>query len=173
MLDLIDTIQKKMAKQRIQTALNIVEQEYNNTILRINEMEDSLKTLREMGIYDYKEQVKAFSKEYAKAIAKNDIKEKENLEKLFVQLQKYGGAYQTWSENLRKYRAKFAVIKAKYDQMLIDAQYVLPLKYVVQSAIPDNKKARPQYLLIVLICFLSSEILLFTYYIVQSKSNLL
>lgn len=50
MLDLIDTIQKKMAKQRIQTALNIVEQEYNNTILRINEMEDSLKTLREMGI---------------------------------------------------------------------------------------------------------------------------
>jgi len=172
MLALIDTIQKKMAKQRIQTALNIVEQEYNNTILRINEMEDSLKTLREMGIYDYKEQVKAFSKEYAKAIAKNDIKEKENLEKLFIQLQKYGGAYQTWSENLRKYRAKFAVIKAKYDQMLIDAQYVLPLKYVVQSAIPDNKKARPQYLLIVLICFLSSEILLFTYYIVQSKSNL-
>jgi len=173
MLALIDTIQKKMAKQRIQTALNIVEQEYNNTILRINEMEDSLKTLREMGIYDYKEQVKAFSKEYAKAIAKNDIKEKENLEKLFVQLQKYGGSYQTWSENLRKYRSKFAVIKAKYDQMLIDAQYVLPLKYVVQSAIPDNKKARPQYLLIVLICFLSSEILLFTYYIVQSKSNLL
>jgi tyrosine-protein kinase Etk/Wzc len=171
MLALIDTIQKKMAKQRIQTALNIVEQEYNNTILRINEMEDSLKTLREMGIYDYKEQVKAFSKEYAKAIAKNDIKEKENLEKLFVQLQKYGGAYQTWSENLRKYRAKFAVIKAKYDQMLIDAQYVLPLKYVVQSAIPNNKKARPQYLLIILICFLSSEILLFTYYIVQSKSN--
>jgi len=171
MLALIDTIQKKMTKQRIQTALNIVEREYNNTILRINEMEDSLKTLREMGIYDYKEQVKAFSKEYAKAIAKNDIKEKENLEKLFVQLQKYGGAYQTWSENLRKYRAKFAVIKAKYDQMLIDAQYVLPLKYVVQSAIPNNKKARPQYLLIILICFLSSEILLFTYYIVQSKSN--
>jgi len=173
MLALIDTIQKKMAKQRIQTALKIVEQEYNNTIIRINEMEDSLKSLREMGIYDYKEQVKAFSKEYAKAIAKNDIKEKENLEKLFVKLQNYGGAYQTWSENLRKYRAKFAVIKAKYDQMLIDAQCVLPLKYIVQSAYPNNKKARPQYYLIILICFFSSEILLFTYYIVQSKSNFL
>lgn len=167
--ELIDTIQKEMSKERISTALNIVKQEYENTIQRINEMEDSLNTLRALGIYDYKEQVKAFSKEYAKAIAKNDMQQKEKLENIFSNLQKYGGAYNTWSENLRKYRAKFAVIKYKYDQMLIDAQHVLPLKYTVQKAMADNKKARPVRWLIVLICFLGTEILIFSYYLFQSK----
>ncbi len=168
--ELIDTIQKNMSAERIKVALNIVKQEYLTTIQRINEMEDSLKILRTLGLYDYKEQVKAFSKEYAKAVAKNDLKAKELLEKQYETLQKYGGAYNTWSENLRKYRAKFAVIKSKYDQMLIDANHVLPLKYTIQKALPDNKKARPVRWLITLLCFLSSEIIIFIYYLTKFKS---
>jgi hypothetical protein len=155
----------------VKKALEIVKQEYDQTILKINEMEDSLNTLRKMGIFDYKEQVKAFSKEYAKAIAKNDLRQKEALEQFFSNLQRYGGAYNTWSENLRKYRAKFAVIKSKYDQMIVDANNVLPLSFVVQKALPDNKKARPVRWLVVLICLLSTELLLFSYFIYQSKNN--
>lgn len=170
-VELIDTIQKNMTQHRIQAALNIVKKEYELTIQKINEMEDSLNALRKLGIYDYKEQVKALSKEYAKTVIKNDSKGKENLEKMFEILQKYGGAYHTWSENLRKYRAKFAVIKYKYDQMMVDAQNVLPLKYVVQKAIVDNKKARPIRWLIILICFISSEIILLSYFIFQSKKS--
>ncbi len=169
-VELIDTVQKNMNAERVKTALMIVKNEYDNTISRINEMEDSLNTLRKLGIYDYKEQIKAFSKEYAKAIAKGNIKEKENVEQVFNLLQKYGGAYNTWSENLRKYRAKFAVIKAKYDQMLVDANHVLPLKFTVQKAVPNNKKARPIRWLIVLISFVSTQVLVFTYFIYQSKS---
>ncbi len=171
LIELIDTVQKNMIQERVKTALELVKQEYENTIQRINTMEDSLKFLRELGIYDYKEQVKAFSKEYAKVIAKNNLKEKENMDKLFEKFQKYGGAYNTWSENLRKYRAKFAVIKYKYDQMLVDANNVLPLKFVVQKALVDNKKARPIRWLVVFICFLATEILLFSYFLVQHKSN--
>lgn len=167
----IDTIQKNMTAERINSALQIVKKEYEQTIQHINQMEDSLNTLRSLGIYDYKEQVKAFSKEYAKALAKNNLKEKKQIEKLFETLQRYGGAYNTWSENLRKYRAKFAVIKYKYDQMLIDATYVLPLKYTIQKGIPNNKKARPIPWLIVLITVLSSEILVLTYYLIQSKKH--
>ncbi|HPQ08371.1 MAG TPA: hypothetical protein PK995_04020 [Bacteroidia bacterium] len=170
-VELIDTVQKNMSYERVKKALDIVKQEYDQTILKINEMEDSLNTLRKMGIYDYKEQVKAFSKEYAKAIAKNDLRQKEALEQFFSNLQKYGGAYNTWSENLRKYRAKFAVIKSKYDQMIVDANNVLPLSFVVQKALPDNKKARPVRWLVVLICLLSTELLLFSYFIYQSKNN--
>ncbi|GAB4450358.1 MAG: hypothetical protein OHK0036_08870 [Bacteroidia bacterium] len=169
-VELIDTVQKNMNAERVKTALMIVKNEYDNTISRINEMEDSLNTLRKLGIYDYKEQVKAFSKEYAKAIAKGNLKEKENVEQLFTILQKYGGAYNTWSENLRKYRAKFAVIKAKYDQMLIDANHVIPLKFTVQKAVSNNKKARPIRWLIVLISFVSTQVLVFAYFIYQSKS---
>ncbi|MCX7728597.1 MAG: hypothetical protein N2203_03915 [Bacteroidia bacterium] len=170
-VNLIDTIQKNMAQNRIQTALDIVKTEYENTLKNINEMEDSLNTLRQLGIFDYKEQVKAYSKEYAKAILKNDTEKKEKLEKLFSNLQKYGGAYNTWSENLRKYRAKFAVIKYKYDQMLIDSKKILPLKYIVQKAYPDNKKARPIRWLIVLLSLLSTELLTFTYFLFQIKSK--
>lgn len=170
-VELIDTIQKNMTQERVNAALKIVKQEYENTIQRINEMEDSLKSLRKLGIYDYKEQIKAFSKQYAKSIAKNNPKEIENMNKLFENLQKYGGAYNTWSENLRKYRAKFAVIKYKYDQMLVDANNILPLKYVVQKALTDNKKARPVRWLIILITFLSTEIILLSYFIIKSKPS--
>ncbi len=168
-VELIDSIQKNMSAQRIKTALNIVGQEYENTIQRINEMEDSLNVLRKLGIYDYKEQVKAFAKQYAKAIAKNDRIEQKSLEKLLENLQKYGGAYNTWSENLRKYRAKFTVIKYKYDQMMVDANNVLPLKYVIQKAIPNTKKSRPVRWLVILICFLASEIILFSFLIIKHK----
>lgn len=172
-VELIDTIQKNMTRERINVALQIVKQEYENTIQRINEMEDSLNSLRKLGIYDYKEQIKAFSKQYAKSIAKDNPKEINNMHQLFENLQKYGGAYNTWSENLRKYRAKFAVIKYKYDQMLIDANTTLPLKYVVQKALVDNKKARPIRWLVVLICFLSTELLVLSYFIFKSKTTLL
>ncbi|GAB4207849.1 MAG: hypothetical protein Fur0023_18990 [Bacteroidia bacterium] len=171
LVELIDTVQKNMSKDRIQAALNIVKNEYNKTIQRIKEMEDSLNTLRALGIYDYKEQVKAFSKEYAKALTKNDLQQKARLESFFTILQKYGGAYNTWSENLRKYRAKFAVIKSKYDQMMIDADHVLPLKYTVQKAYPDNKKAKPVRWLIILIFFISAELIIFAYYLFQFKSQ--
>jgi len=172
-VELIDTIQKNMSYERIKKALEIVKHEYEQTIVRINEMEDSLNTLRKMGIYDYKEQIKAFSKEYAKAIAKNDWRQKEALEKFLSILQKYGGAYNTWSENLRKYRLKFAVIKSKYDQMIVDANNVLPLSFVVQKAFPDNKKARPVRWLVVLTFLFSTELLLLSYFIYQSKRKTL
>lgn len=168
-VELIDTIQKNMSKERIRAALDIVKKEYQNTIQKINEMEDSLNKLRKLGIYDYKEQVKALSREYAKAIVKNDIHQKERLEALFTSLEKYGGAYNNWSENLRKYRAKFAVIKYKYDQVLIDANNVLPLKYVVQKAYANNKKARPVRWLIILICFIATELFIMSYYLLKSK----
>jgi len=171
LVELIDTVQKNMSKDRIQVALTIVMNEYNNTIQRIKEMEDSLNTLRTLGIYDYKEQVKAFSKQYAKAIAKNDRQQKAQLESFFNILQKYGGAFNTWSENLRKYRAKFAVIKNKYDQMIIDANNVLPLKYVIQKAYPDNKKVKPVRWFIILISFISAELVVFAYYLFQFKSQ--
>ena len=170
LIELIDTVQKQMISHRTQIALNIVKREYDSTIHRINIMEDSLNKLRTIGIFDYKEQVKAYAKEYAKAIAKNDLKQKENIEKILQKLEKYGGAYNTWSENLRKYRAKFAVIKYKYDQMLIDANNILPLKYIAQNPYVNNKKTRPITWLIILICFISTEIIILSYYLIKTKN---
>ncbi len=171
-VQLIDSVQKEMTTERTETALKVIKEEYTNTIARINELEDSLQSLRKLGVYDYEAQVKAISKEYAKVTAKNDLRGKEELDKLYDILKKHGGAYQTWSENLRKYRLKFATIKFKYDQALVDNQYVLPLKYTVQKAIADNKKARPIRWLVVLLCFASSEILILSYIIISSKNKM-
>lgn len=170
-VEMIDSVQKQMSKERIQVALDIVKREYDSTIARINTMEDSLNALRKLGVLEYKEQVKAFSKEYAKCIAKGDIKGKQNMEAAIYTLEKFGGAYNNVNEELRKYRAKFAVIKNKYDQMLIDANYVLPLKYQVQKAIPNNKKARPSKWLITIICFLSVEIIIFSFYLIFNQNQ--
>ncbi|MBK7817484.1 MAG: hypothetical protein IPJ60_07895 [Sphingobacteriaceae bacterium] len=74
------------------------------------------------------------------------------------------------SENLRKYRFKFPVIKAKYDEALVNKDKYIPFLQIVEKGVPDEFKARPIKTLIVLITLLSTFIL--TFIILMFKENI-
>lgn len=155
-VDLADSVKTRMTKEVADKALAIVADEYASTIKRMNELEDSLQTLRQLGVLDYKEQVQAYSKSYAKAVEKGDNAAMKRLESKMDTLKKYGGAYQHINENLKKYRFKYPVIKGKYDEALVNSQKSLPFKFVVDRATPNEKKAKPVRWLIVTISTLSA-----------------
>lgn len=157
--DCVDLIKEGMTKDVAQKAYNVIKEEYENTIMRMNELEDSLQTLRQFGILDYKNDVESYTKSYAKALEKGNSNGAKLLEEKLDILKKYGGAYNQVSENLRKYRFKFPVIKAKYDESQVNLNKSLPFKFVVDKATPNEYKARPVRWLIIFVSTVSAFLL--------------
>jgi hypothetical protein len=169
--DYVDSIKNTMTREVAASAFNIVKDEYERTITRMNQLEDSLQILRQMGILDYKTDVESYTRSYAKALEKGNTASIKALEEKLNLLKKYGGAYFQISENLRKYRFKFPVIKAKYDEAEINMKNSLPFKFVVDKATPNEYKARPVRWLIVLISTLSAFILCVIFLAISEKIN--
>lgn len=169
--DYCDTVKHEMTKTITAGVLKIVKEEYDNTLLRMKELEDSLNVLRKLGVLHYKEQVKAYTKSYAKALEKNDAGAIKRLEAKLDTLKKYGSAYQNIHDNLEKYSFKYPDIKAKYDEALVNYNTSLPIKFVVEKAKPNEYKAKPNRLLILSITVIASNLLGFLFLLFREKFN--
>ena len=158
-----DTVKFKMTRQVAEQALNITKEEYENTITRINELEDSLQVIKELGVLDNKAEIDAYSRSMAKAIEKGNESAQKKLQEKLDLLKKYGTAYDNVFSNLKKYRLKYPIIKNKYDEALVNFNKPLPSKFIVDKAIADECKARPMRWLLVLISTISAALLAFLY----------
>lgn len=166
-----DTIKREMTKEVAGKVLNIVKEEYENTLLRMKELEDSLFVLRKLGVLHYKEQVKAYSKSYAKAIEKNDAGAIKRLEAKLDTLKKYGSAYQNVHDNLEKYSFKYPDIKGKYDEALVNYNTSMPIKFVVEKAKPNNYKEKPKRLIIISLALIANNFLALLIMLIKEKFN--
>ena len=99
------------------------------------------------------------SKSGTKALEKGNSQGIKQLEAKLDTLKKYGGAYLQVSENLRKYRFKFPVIKSKYDDALVNKDKVLPFMFVVEKAKPNEFKAKPRRFIILAIGVMAANLL--------------
>ncbi|MDP1800628.1 MAG: Wzz/FepE/Etk N-terminal domain-containing protein [Bacteroidota bacterium] len=169
--DYCDTVKHEMTKAVTAGVVKIVKDEYENTLLRMKELEDSLMKLRKLGVLHYKEQVKAYSKSYARALEKNDAGAIKRLEEKLDTLKKYGSAYQNVHDNLEKYSFKYPDIKAKYDEALVNYNTSLPIKFVVEKAKPNEYKAKPNRLLILSVTIIASNLLGFLILLFREKFN--
>ena len=124
-----------------------------------NGISDYCQVLRNLGVLHYKEQVKAYSKSYAKAIEKNDVEAMKRLNITLDILKKYGGAYENIHDNLEKYGAKYPDIKMKYDEALVNYNKIIPAKFVVEKARPNEFKAKPKRLIIIAISVIACNLI--------------
>jgi hypothetical protein len=120
-------------------------------------------------VLHYKEQVKAYSKSHAKALEKNDVAALKRLETKLDTLKKYGSAYQNTKDNLDKYSAKYPDIKMKYDEALVNYNSIIPLKFVVEKAIPNEFKARPKRMVLMAICILAANLFGLFYLLIRER----
>lgn len=168
-----DSVKFKMTKEVAKQALDITEKEYKSTISRINELEDSLQSIKELGVLDNKSEIEAYSKSMAKAIEKgNESAQKKLQEKLDV-LKKYGTAYDAVYADLKKYRLKYPIIKNKYDEAMVNYNSPMPSKFVVDKAIGNEKKAKPIRSLIVIISSVSAFLIALMYLLFLERLSLL
>ncbi|MCD4729856.1 MAG: hypothetical protein K8R74_04595 [Bacteroidales bacterium] len=157
--ELMDSTKNTMQKERAIRAFKIVEAEYLELIAEVQQMEDSLTKLRELGVHDYESQAEMINQQLAIELAKGNRSGVKALEDKLEVLAKYGGPYVSIRDALEHEKKQLSEVKAKYEEAKIDATEVLPQKFIVNSAYEAEKKSYPIRWIIVVISTISAFIL--------------
>lgn len=148
---LFDSTKAQMQRERAVKAFRIVESEYEKLKQEIQIMEDSLTALRALGVFDYESQSEMINQQLAKEIANNNRAGIKALEEKLDILALYGGPYVSLRNQLEHEKKQLSLIKSKYEEAKVDAEQVLPQKFVVNTAYKAEKKSYPIRWLIVLV----------------------
>lgn len=157
--ELLDSTKNSMQKERAMKAFKIVEAEYLKLKFEVQEMEDSLTKLREFGVHDYETQAEMINQQLAIELAQGNKAGIKALDDKLAMLAKYGGPYVSLRDALEYEKKQLSEIKAKYEEAKIDANEVLPQKFIVNNAYVAEKKSYPIRWIIVLISTLSAFLL--------------
>lgn len=156
---LVDSVKNRMQKERAYKAMSIAEAEYTEMKAYVKELEDSLNTLRGMGVNDYESMSERFNEAYAKAILEGKTAAAEKLAVQLKILSQFGGAYVSIRDMLEHEKEQLSHLRAKYQEAKVDAEQTLPHKFIVNNAFPAEKKSYPIRWLIVLVSTVSTFIL--------------
>ncbi len=154
--DLVDSTKNSMQRERAMKGFKIVEKEYLQLQSEIAGMEDSLKKIREKGVFDYETQSEMMNQQLAIEIAKGNQRGIDALNKKLDILAEYGGAYVSIRDQLEHEKKQLSYLKARYEEAKVDATENLPQKFVVETAFKAEKKSYPIRWAIVVISVLST-----------------
>ena len=169
--EIFDSIMNQMQKEVATEAFRIVEQEYNTLVSEMNMLEDSLNTLRKLGVFDYESQVEMLSRQYAVELGSGNTQGMKNIQEQLDILAEYGGASYAINERLDNDRLQLSLVKSKYEEAKVDATEFIPHKFVVNSASQPERKSYPMRWAIVLITVLSTFLLLIFCIIFYDRSK--
>jgi len=156
---LLDSTKNSMQKERAIKGYKIVETEYKRSQEEILQMEDSLTSLRKLGVNDYETQAEAYNTQLAIALAHNNATGARALEAKLENLSQYGGAYVSIRDALEYEKKQLSALKSKYEEAKVDAEQELPCKFIVNSAYKAEKKSYPVRWLIVVVSTFSALLL--------------
>lgn len=154
--ELLDSTKNTMQHERAFKGFKIVEKEYLSLQNEIANLEDSLRKIRELGVFDYETQSEMMNQQLAIEIARGNQRGIDALNKKLDVLAKYGGAYVSIRDQLEHEKKQLSYLKARYEEAKVDATENLPQKFVVESAYKAEKKSYPIRWVIVLVSVIST-----------------
>ena len=158
--EIFDSTMNQIQKEVAVKAFQLVEEEYNSLWNEMHQLEDSLNTLRKLGVFDYESQVEMLSRQLAVELGKGNAQGIRNIQEQLDILAEYGGASYAINERLDNDRLQLSLVKSKYEEAKMDATQYVPRKFVVTSAFQAERKSYPVRWLIVVITVLSTFLLL-------------
>ena len=171
-----DSVMTSMHKERAIKAFIIVENEFNNLNDEIQILQDSLKTLEKLGVFDFETQSEVLNRAYSTAILSNNNVAAKKLQKKLDILAEYGSAHVAVSNLLEYELLRFSELKGKYSEAKVNIDQDLPYKFIVSRAYPAERQSYPIRWVIILVSTLSvsflSLLLLILFDSVKKKSNL-
>lgn len=148
---LVDKVKRRVAKNRAQMGLQIVENEYRSLQGEIQTMEDKITELRFKGVHDYESQSAVFNEQYAIALAAGASQSRiKQLERRLDTLAKYGGKYVAIRDELQLLKEEEVKLKTKFDQAKVDVNQNLPATFKVDEARPAERKTYPKRSILIL-----------------------
>lgn len=186
---LMDSAKTYIQKNRAYDALQIVESEYRTKVDEIKAIEDTLEALGKLGVINNVEQAQAITEAFdharrdyydakARGVSGRALEAyQERLDEVkrdYQVLARYGGKWQSTKEGLILQREQLERLKEKYSQAKVDAEKELSHKFIINNAVPAEKKAKPVRSLIVIFTAFSSFLLsalLFVLYEIFRKNR--
>jgi len=164
-----DTINCNIIRQRSKQAYDIVLDEYNRSKENIKKLTDSLTIIRSYGITDYERQAEALTQEYAKAIVKKDSEAMKALEKKLQILQKYGSIYDMIRVKFKIDLQRQSYLEGKVAAAKLNYEHKFSSVFVVDKAVPAEKKYGPKRILIVFLSTVSAFFLTLLVFLVENN----
>jgi hypothetical protein len=131
--NMLDTVKMNIQREWAVKALKIVDEQYQNKKKQIEIIQDSLKVLAALGVYNFEEQSRGLAQVGASADPKT-----------VAALKQYGSVQFSYQERLRLESEALGELQNKYEKAKIDAESFLPCKFVVNSAGKSDEKVYPR-----------------------------
>lgn len=153
---MVDFVRDKMLKKHAKQGYKIVKKEYETLLAEINAIEDTLNSIRALGIQDYETQVEVLSDQYGAALVKGNLKAAKTLENKLDTISKYGGKYLSLVQQMEYEREKLSELRKVYAEARVNAESSLDQTFIVNDAYPSEKASYPIRWLIVMTSMLAT-----------------
>lgn len=151
-----DSLISKIQRIRAIRAFKLVEKEYKETQKNLNLLHDSLRSLRDLGVFEYESQAEVLNQAYTDALIKGNRSAVDEIQKRMDVLSRYGGIYSYLRNEVVYETERLGQLKIKFTEAKLDAEQDLPHKYVVSQAEVPERKAYPIRWLIVLVSLITT-----------------
>ena len=155
----VDSVWKDMNGERASKGLKIVADKVKELENEIEQIEDSMRVLRQLGVHDYHTQTERYNEYMGAAIVKGDQRAIKEFEERFKVLAQYGGAYVTLQGRQFNEVKRLSMLSMKLEQAQADYESDLPHKFIVNAAQVADKKSYPVRWLVVAISTISALLL--------------
>jgi uncharacterized protein involved in exopolysaccharide biosynthesis len=152
----LDSVKNDIQKERAIEGFKIVETEFLSQQKQVKVMEDSLTLVMKLGVNDYESQSEMLNRQFVKEIASGNARGINALTEKLKILSQYGGAYISLRDALVLEKTQLSFLKARYEEAKIDANSIIPQKFIVEGATKAERKSFPIIWIIVVVSTLAT-----------------
>lgn len=167
----VDSVWNAMQMERAAIGVRLVESKLAEAERNVTWLNDSLGRIRAAGVQDYHTQSERFNEYLGAAIVKGDQRAIKLFDEKFKVLAQYGGAYLTLQGQLDNELWRLNQLRTKLTQARADMESDLPHKFVVNKALPSDRKATPIRWLVTAISTAAAFLLALLFLVVRENVN--
>ena len=150
MVDELDMFKNKVEYERAKATCDLLQRQINEVREKLIIVNDSVQKLANEGIFIYDLQVERVMQQYAIALGQGNSSGAQRLQKEIEKLSKWGPTSVVLREELIYLVRRETLLKSLLWNAEMNASGVMPTKFVVEKAIPIEKKVYPKKSLIAL-----------------------
>jgi len=152
----LDTFKNRIERERATIAYQTLEKQLEDADREIRRIDDSLLVIAQNGVLVLEKQTERLTQQLAIAIAQGNQGARERLEKEMEKLTKWGPIVQTLHNEQFHFSQYHSLARSKMMDAKIDMESNMPVKFVVEKAIPADKKYYPKRLITMILASLGA-----------------
>ena len=144
-----DTVQNELRRERAELAYEVTKRQYEDLQAQVREVEDSLRNIMELGVYDMEGQSAMLTRQLAKDLSADHQEGVNRLEDRLQLLSEHGGSFVLHTAFLDDISEHLISSQRRYQEARADLENFVPFKFVLDRAYESERKVYPVRWLIV------------------------